>query len=416
MTAIATRRSAARERDVEWERWIEDARRVPVVDFCRQRSIKLLPGDQGQPCPSPGCGGRDRFAVNARKNVWLCRFSGLGGDAIALAQHIDGTDFVAACEAVTGRPPPGRDAAESDEERRAREERLACEAERRAKDEAEAKRVAERFREEERRRAYKIWKRAAPAAGTLVEEYLALRGIALPFDARLKFLDDHPLWDRPGGAIVHRGPAMVAAIERPDGRFGGVHQTWIDLSAPKGKVVIIDPQTGEELPAKKVRGSKKGGSILLVRADGAPRRLFLGEGIETVLSVYYSLLDAGSELLRGAEFRSSVDLDNLCGKAAGRVKHPTLTKADKNGRLRAQLVGSAEPDFDADFAVIAVPPSVEVIYLLGDGDSDEFATRMKLERAGKRFSRAYPELTVLLAMSRPGVDFNNMRIGGRVAA
>ena len=41
----------------------------------------------------------------------------------------------------------------------------------------------------------------------------------------------------------------------PDGKFSGVHQTFLDLATPKGKAAIFDPKTGEALDAKKTRGS-----------------------------------------------------------------------------------------------------------------------------------------------------------------
>jgi hypothetical protein len=46
--------------------------------------------------PCPKCGGRDRFSVNVRKNIWNCRGCGRGGDAIALARHIAGLSFAEA--------------------------------------------------------------------------------------------------------------------------------------------------------------------------------------------------------------------------------------------------------------------------------------------------------------------------------
>jgi hypothetical protein len=46
--------------------------------------------------------------------------------------------------------------------------------------------------------------------------------------------------------------------------------------------------------------------------------------------------------------------------------------------------------------------------LLGDGDSDPFATRLALRRAGARFLRAYPCLTVRLAMAAADTNFNDM--------
>lgn len=372
-----------------------------------------MAGDNGVPCP--GCGGRDRFAVNLRKNVWNCRASGEAGDAIALARHIDGTGFLAAVETVTGTPPPGRASELTERERQAITERAEN-----ASREVEAKRRAQesssaRFRERERHAAFKIWEAAAPIAGTPAVDYLALRGISAPADARLRFHAGLPFWDKPecqGGMIVHDGPAMVAAIERPDGRFAGVHRTWIDLTQPNGKAVIVHPKTGEILPAKKVRGSLKGGSILLVRgafdADSpgdlrGAQRLFLGEGIETVLAVYCAM-----QPLEDAEFRAGVSLGNICGKAAGRVRHPTETRVDSLGRIRRQFVPDNEPLDDTDFPLIPVSDSVCQLVLLGDGDSEPFFTRQALERAGKRFARAYPHLLIRLWSAAQGQDFNDM--------
>ncbi|PPD10349.1 MAG: DNA primase [Methylocystis sp.] len=396
--------------DQAWREWIDEARRVRVASFCAARGIKLRPGDQGQPCP--GCGGRDRFSVNLKKNVWNCRVSGFSGDAIALAQHLDGGDFVAACEAVTGRLPPGRDVAETQEQRAEREAGLAAREQARIAEEARQARVAAEYREAERRRAWGFWKRSLPLVGTPAQAYLEKRRIRAHETARLRFAPDMELWTKPGGVIARRGPAMIAAIEGCEGRFTGVHVTWIDLEQPKGKAETIDPETGLILPAKKVRGSLKGGSIRLVSGGECPKRWFLGEGIETVFSVYWSLVEAGSPLVEGAEFRSGVDLDNLGGKAAGRLRHPTKTFVDARGRVRPVIVRDDTPvEIERDWQVIYIPASVQELYLLGDGDSDPFTTRLALRRAARRFSRAYPSLAIMLAMSRDGVDFSDMRMG-----
>ncbi|WP_424363587.1 DUF7146 domain-containing protein [Methylocystis parvus] len=403
------------DRDAAWREWIEEARRVKVAAFCATRGIRLRPGDAGQPCPA--CGGRDRFAVNIRKNVWNCRVSGEKGDAIALARHMDGTDFVAACEEVTGRPPPGRDSSETAEARAEREARLVRLEEERIAEEARQMRVQADYREAERRRAWGFWARALPIGGTPAEAYLEKRRIRPHPTSRLRYAPEMELWNESKSCVARRGPALLAAIEGVDGRFTGVHVTWIDLGTEKGKAETIDPETGTPLPAKKVRGSIKGGSIRLVSAPGnAPRRWFLGEGIETVLSVYWALVEAGSPLVEGAEFRTGVDLDNLCGKAAGRVKHPTKTFTDARGRVRAVRVRDDAPVApEGDWKVIYIPPSVEELILLGDGDSDPFTTRLGLLRGAKRFSREYPALTVKLAMSREGVDFSDMRMEAAAA-
>lgn len=397
--------------DGAWREWIDEARRMPVASFCASRGIKFRAGDEGQPCPAPGCGGIDRFSVNTRKNVWRCRFSGLAGDAIALAQHLDGSDFLGACEAVVGRPPPGRDSAETQAQRAEREARIAAREQQRIAAEADQIRISAEYREAERRRAYGFWRRSLALAGTPAQAYLEKRRIRAHDTARLRYSPDMELWTRPGGLVAHRGPAMIAAIEGRDGRFAGVHVTWIDLEQRKGKAEAVDPETGELLPAKKVRGSLKGGSIRLVSGGDAPRRWFLGEGIETVFSVYWSLVEAGSKLVAGAEFRSGVDLDNLCGKAAGRARHPEKSFVDKRGRTRPVIVRDDTPVApEKDWPVIYIPSSVDDLYLLGDGDSDPFTTRLALRRGAKRFSREYPALGILLAMSRDGADFSDMRM------
>jgi hypothetical protein len=52
--------------------------------------------------PCPKCGGTDRFGISRKKNLWNCRGCQGGGDAIALAQLIHGTDFPTAVEILTG--------------------------------------------------------------------------------------------------------------------------------------------------------------------------------------------------------------------------------------------------------------------------------------------------------------------------
>lgn len=168
-----------------FEEWIEAARRVTVEEELWRRGLwsRAMVGDNGVPCP--GCGGRDRFAVNRRKNVWLCRASGEAGDAIALARHIDGTGFLAAVETVNGTPPPERASELTEREWQAisaRAEDAAREAEAKRREQEQS---SERFRERERRAAFELWQAAAPIAGTPAQDYLELRGLKAPAGARL---------------------------------------------------------------------------------------------------------------------------------------------------------------------------------------------------------------------------------------
>jgi hypothetical protein len=52
--------------------------------------------------PCPMCGGKDRFSVNVRKQVFNCRGCGVGGDVIDLVRHVRGLRFVEAREWVGG--------------------------------------------------------------------------------------------------------------------------------------------------------------------------------------------------------------------------------------------------------------------------------------------------------------------------
>lgn len=392
--------------------WVDRAREITVRAELERRGLwsAKMAGDSGIPCPV--CGGRDRFAVNTRKNIWNCRGSGKGGDAIALAEYLDGGDFLLAVETLTGSPPPNGSTTETDEERHDRERRMKERtAQARQREEKAAADEIDRC-ETQRTQAHAIWRKAAPIGGTAVEAYLGKRRLVAPKQARLRHLDNHPLWSKPGGGVLWRGPAMIAAMEGPDGRFSGVHQTWIDLARPDGKAMVRDPETGEIIAAKKVRGSWKGATIPLSLCEN-PVRSFLGEGIETVLSVLHALILIGSPLLDGAEFRSAVSLGNLSGKAADRVSHPTLHIIRKDGGDGGprKIPGPTPAAVADDIPIIRLADSVKELFLLGDGDSDPFTTRISLRRSSARFLRAYPHLTIFAPMAAPGKDFNDMLRG-----
>lgn len=395
-------------RDAAYEAWIEEARAVPLEEIARAAGTALRRSGAELVGPCPVCGGKDRFSIHVAKRVFYCRQGDRGGDGIALAQYIHACDFTLACEILTNRPPPGRDEAEKAPARAAREEVLAARAQERAAREERQREAQAWYREQERRRLHGIWSRAQTLPGSPAEAYLALRQVRAPAGAHLRYAPDHPLFADGGrkAEVVHRGPALLAAIVGPLGAFAGLHATWIDLAEPDGKARVPDPVTGEFVPAKKVRGSKQGGRIELVRMP-APCRLIVGEGIETVLSVWCALEDIASPLLDGAAFWSSVDLGNLGGRAADSVPHPTQRVPDRLGRERVPQVGGPEPDFASP--AMPVPDSVEELILLGDGDSDPFATGMALRRAARRHER--PGRGIREAWARPGFDFNDLRRG-----
>jgi len=360
------------QRDLAFEDWVHDAREVDIVKVATDRGARLK-GRKEKVGPCPVCGGHpktaDRFAINTVKRIFNCRQCGGRGDVIALVQFIDGVDFLAACEILTGRPPPkGTTTLDHAELARRAEERRA--------NAEKQERQARWYREQERNRLYDMWKAGVAVPGSPVEAYLAMRQVVLPPRAAIRCLPQAKLYSSGGkdAKVLHTGPAMMGAIIGPEDRFVGLHLTWIDLSDPDGKARVVDPETGEVEAAKKMRGSIGGGRIELVRCEN-PRVLVLGEGIEEVLTVHRALQAAGWDLSRTA-FWTALSLGNLGGPHRGTIDHPTLRRIAKDGRdLGPQKVPGDVPDLT--LPAIPIPDSVEELFLLGDGDSDRFTTELE---------------------------------------
>ncbi len=383
--------------------WIAEARAADILQEAERRGARLKRAGAEWIGPCPACGGTDRFGIHPRKGVFHCRGSGKGGDVIAMVQYLDTSDFKMACEALTGREPPSGERGVVDEAARARRaEDARAAAEGRARD-------GDFYRERERERAFAIWRDARPIAkDTPAAFYFDRRGLGMPRYAAFRWSADQPYFH--DGNVIWRGAAVVAAIVNGTGTFIGAHLTWLD-PATCGKATIADPATGELLPAKKVRGSKTGGHIALNGVE-RPRRLVIGEGIETVRSVAVAL---HGRVPREAEtlYWSSVDLGNLGGRAASTVRHPTATKTGRNGRTYPLKVPGPVPDLSAE-RVLMPPASVTEIILLGDGDSDRFATDCALRRAAARWAGA--GRTIRIAWAPDGRDFNDVLLGWPAAA
>lgn len=379
--------------------FVAEARAIELADYAgRIGRVPLRGAEWTGPCPLAG--GKDGFAVNPGKGVWNCRKCGLGGhDAISLAAHELGHDlksrtgFLEACAAVLDRAIPDPDQRESDEERAAREARMAA-AREKAKRQAEAHAEKQnRYRQIEITKARGIYFHASMvtgSAGRAVRDYLRLRCGAEMDDAvfeNIRFDDRHTFWhdkdefDNP--LSLHVGPAMIAPYVDLTGSVTGCHETWIDLANdPKYRPVLICPKEGKRLSAKKMRGAKKG-SVIPVCGDLSARRWVLGEGIENVATV------AALEGFRADTFYGAAgDIGNLCGPAEGRERHPTLTMTDKRGRVRAVTVAGPMPKAGlAPGECLDVPDHVDDLVLVADGDSDPVETAFAMARAERRFER-----------------------------
>jgi len=375
--------------------------RNPIADVAGQY-VQLRRAGARLVGPCPMCGGKkssQRFEVFTDSESWACAVCADGGDVIRLVEKAEGVDFLAAIERLGGRR--AIDPAQAERLFQEREKkRLAREA------------TSEKYREKERKRLYETWKAALPISCSHAERYLVGRGLQLPQSCiGLRYLPSAPYFNgqeidergykRP--KVVHSGPAMVAAFIRSDGHFGGLHFTWLeaDMASPPRKAEIIDPDSGEILPAKKMRGSKSGAHIAIAMVDH-PKRLVIGEGIETVLSVWTAMNQAGRNL-DGMAFWAAGDLGNMAGRAIAAVTHPTAKRP--NGRP----LSVPGPDPDPDDPGLAIPDSVCELVLLGDGDSDAVLTRFAMTRAARRYAR--PGRTIRIAFAPEGQDFNDVLQG-----
>jgi CHC2 zinc finger len=90
---------------------LDKARAVRIEDEIARRGI-ILRGKNERCGPCPVCGGDDRFSINVSKQVFNCRGCNVGGDVIALVQHLDGCDFITAATTLAGPKPNAKKKAE----------------------------------------------------------------------------------------------------------------------------------------------------------------------------------------------------------------------------------------------------------------------------------------------------------------
>lgn len=375
------------------EELVERARAADILEVATRlgAELKRHGTEHVGHCPAGCTTHGDGFAINVRKKVFTCRPSGAGGDAIALLSHAKGLDFKAAVAWLTGEemakaPPAPRP--------RARE--------------ADADQDA--YREKEIAKAKSIWERGTPIVRDCPADlYLSERGLyTLPerSAAVLRFAPSLPYWHARKGKdaeAIHTGPAMLAAVTDGAGELVGCHVTYLNPDLSGQKLALWNPDAPDELlPAKKLRGSKRKAAIRLVDVKD-PRRIVIGEGIETVLSVYAA--EAAVMKASWTSYWSAIDLGHLAGKAAGMVDHPTKTN-EKGKPLRVgNHVPAPQPDRDLE-----LPDGVTQVVLLGDGDSDRFITEMHLRRAAARFG-AKVGCSVKVAWAPEGLDFNDLLKG-----
>jgi hypothetical protein len=378
--------------------------RVDIADLAASLGATLRRSGAKWVGSCPICGGgkrATRFEIKA--SGWVCAVCEDGGDAIRLVRQATGCDFASAIERLGG---PRVLSAE--EERKLADER--AERERREKDQADS------YRRSELAACKRLWEMGHAPSFERLGRYWDARGLLLPGSALIREAENIPFFHgefvdevgRKQPRAIHHGPVQIAAFLDNAGGFVGVHVTWL---APdwRGKAEVVDPDTGEFLNPKKMRGTKKGSHLVVrelseksrvaLRYGAGPVRLFMGEGIETTAQVGTSLKRAG-RLHPCDIFWASGDLGNLGGGDLGTIPHPSL----KTPKGRARRVPGPDPDPAAP--AIRIPDCVTHLCLLGDGDSEPFLTRTTLDRARNRYARPGLEIATLFAPD--GEDFNSM--------
>jgi DNA primase len=81
---------------------IDVARQVDILATARRFVALKRQSASEWTAPCPKCGGRDRFSINLKKQVWNCRGCGKGGDVIGLVQHALGVSFGDAVDDLAG--------------------------------------------------------------------------------------------------------------------------------------------------------------------------------------------------------------------------------------------------------------------------------------------------------------------------
>jgi hypothetical protein len=179
----------------------------------------------------------------------------VGGDVIALAQHVDGSSFVEAVELLAG-------------EQARPQARLSTTVKNQS--------IADYERQQHEKAAW-LWSQRKPITGTIAERYLRGRGITCPLPPTLAFLkpsrpEHHPAMIAAFGLCTEPEPGLIV----PPPNVVAVHLTLLKANG-SGKAEIEKP--------KIVIGSP-GARPIVIAPPNDLLGLAMTEGIEDGLSVY----------------------------------------------------------------------------------------------------------------------------------
>jgi hypothetical protein len=214
---------------------------VPIERVIAERYIKLR-GNIERDGPCPLCGGDDRFAINVRKQKWICRGCRMGGsDAISLVQFLYACNCREALEILAG-----------ERQSRAGNQHGATE-------HPSADAGADDYERHQSEKANWLWRQRRPVEGTPSERYLRqVRAYRGPFPSTLAFLpptkpDYHPalivaygLPDEPEPGVLGLQDAAVNAVHlvllKADGSDkADVKKPKITIASPAGMPMVLAP-------------------------------------------------------------------------------------------------------------------------------------------------------------------------------
>jgi hypothetical protein len=209
---------------------------VPIEDEIGRRGIALRRCGVERIGPCPQCGGRDRFSINIKKQLWNCRGCGRGGDVIDLVRHLDGVGYKEALR-ILG----------SDDERPII--KPPCRVESHDTDNSAP--------------ALAIWRDTVDIDHPLVHAYFASRKLQTPASPDVRFHPACPF----GNAHF---PCVVALYRNIDTNAPqAIHRTAIPHGVKLGRLTY---------------GPCKGAAIKLSADEEVEQTLVIGEGLETTMS------------------------------------------------------------------------------------------------------------------------------------
>lgn len=310
-------------------------------------------------CPIHGGDNPSSFAVDTRKQTFVCHSCDAAGSVV---DYIMGRRGVDICDArrilieMAGGAWSAPPAPRKQQRSHAAERRRADWVIKAKRDEARA-----------------LWRAASPIEGTPSEAYLLARGLTRPPVGWSAMLRHHPAcaYRSDGGVILGTYPAMLGLltewdVDRGRWRLCAIHRTYLDPVRP----AKLDLGPGN--PAKKLLAPPGHGAIRLEPADD---RVLIAEGVESALAC------AGA----GCPVWGAYSINQICGARA------------TDGEL-------SEPDMDRPALIL--PPSIRRVVIVRDADSEvtprkpgslsnQEVVDAKLERARRRWTREGRRVAVI---------------------